>query len=281
MRWRVPVDHQPCREPTPPRRFRRHARRRVRAPDPDVANIPQCRQSSHATLRRRTPRAPRQPASRPSRRAGSTAAASCRRPMRQAAIFADAALRRVLEVIDRRRPAAQLRPLLAPSLVDSVLSVGRALVGREPDTKAPRCCAGCGCNPSAGTIRTPRPRFSAPTAAGTGSTPSPAAWNRCPPATAADGWWLPCTSVDASSWPAPSGSGPPANRASTGPTIAMTKTYDVASAATAGIDAPTNPMMIRENSPLAMSAVPARNCPRRATPSRRAANIPVTTLVAR
>jgi hypothetical protein len=50
-------------------------------------------------------------------------------PMRQAAIFADAALRRVLEVIDRRRPAAQLRPLLAPSLVDSVLSVSRAVVG--------------------------------------------------------------------------------------------------------------------------------------------------------
>ena len=49
------------------------------------------------------------------------------------------------------------------------------------------------------------------------------------------------------------------NRASTGPAIAMTKTYDVASAATAGIDAPTNPMMISENSPLAMSAVPARN----------------------
>lgn len=46
--------------------------------------------------------------------------------MRQAAIFADAALRRVLEVIDRRRPPAQLRPLLAPSLVDSVESVRRA-----------------------------------------------------------------------------------------------------------------------------------------------------------
>ncbi len=49
--------------------------------------------------------------------------------MRQAAIFADAALRRVLEVIDRRRPAAQLRPMLAPSLVDSVVSVGRAATG--------------------------------------------------------------------------------------------------------------------------------------------------------
>jgi hypothetical protein len=56
--------------------------------------------------------------------------------MRQAAIFADAALRRVLEVIDRRRPAAQLRPLLAPSLVDSVLSVGRALAGSGAGSEA-------------------------------------------------------------------------------------------------------------------------------------------------
>lgn len=52
--------------------------------------------------------------------------------MRQAAIFADAALRRVLEVIDRRRPAAQLRPLLAPSLVDSVVSVGHSAAGHSP-----------------------------------------------------------------------------------------------------------------------------------------------------
>ncbi len=52
-------------------------------------------------------------------------------PMRQAAIFADAALRRVLEVIDRRRPVAQLRPLLAPSFVDSVLSVSRTGAGQE------------------------------------------------------------------------------------------------------------------------------------------------------
>ena len=42
--------------------------------------------------------------------------------MRQAACFADAALRRVLEVIDRRRPVAQLHGLLAAGLVDSVLS---------------------------------------------------------------------------------------------------------------------------------------------------------------
>ena len=46
-------------------------------------------------------------------------------PMRQAASFADAALRRVLEVIDRRRPVAQLRGLLAGGLVDSVLAANR------------------------------------------------------------------------------------------------------------------------------------------------------------
>lgn len=49
--------------------------------------------------------------------------------LRQAAVFADAALRRVLEVIDRRRPAAQLNPLLVPSLVDSVAAVARSAAG--------------------------------------------------------------------------------------------------------------------------------------------------------
>jgi len=39
---------------------------------------------------------------------------------RAAAAFADAALRRVLEVIDRRRPSTQLRPLVAAGLVDSL-----------------------------------------------------------------------------------------------------------------------------------------------------------------
>lgn len=39
---------------------------------------------------------------------------------RAAALFADAALRRVLEVIDRRRPLTQLRGLLAAGLVDSL-----------------------------------------------------------------------------------------------------------------------------------------------------------------
>ena len=45
--------------------------------------------------------------------------------MLQAARFADAAIRRVLEVIDRRRPIAQLNGLLAAGLVDSVLSANR------------------------------------------------------------------------------------------------------------------------------------------------------------
>jgi hypothetical protein len=49
--------------------------------------------------------------------------------MRQAATFADAALRRVLEVIDHRRPVTQLRGLLVPGLVDSVLSVSGSRTG--------------------------------------------------------------------------------------------------------------------------------------------------------
>nr|WP_231997439.1 Rv3235 family protein [Mycobacterium sp. 1245111.1] len=52
-------------------------------------------------------------------------------PMRQAAAFADAALRRVLEVIDRRRPIAQLHGLLAAALVDSVLSANRHVRGAD------------------------------------------------------------------------------------------------------------------------------------------------------
>jgi hypothetical protein len=39
--------------------------------------------------------------------------------------FADAALRRVLEVVDRRRPIAQLRPLVAPALIDTLTALTR------------------------------------------------------------------------------------------------------------------------------------------------------------
>lgn len=40
--------------------------------------------------------------------------------------FADMALRRVLEVVDRRRPPAQLRPLMRPPLVDVVVAFAHA-----------------------------------------------------------------------------------------------------------------------------------------------------------
>ncbi|MGA8548270.1 MAG: Rv3235 family protein [Mycobacterium sp.] len=52
-------------------------------------------------------------------------------PMRQAACFADASLRRVLEVLDRRRPVAQLQGLLAAGLVDSVLRANRFTAGND------------------------------------------------------------------------------------------------------------------------------------------------------
>jgi hypothetical protein len=47
------------------------------------------------------------------------------RPSHEVIVFADAALRRVLEVVDRRRPVAQLRPLLAPALIDTVIAMAR------------------------------------------------------------------------------------------------------------------------------------------------------------
>ncbi|WP_285031574.1 Rv3235 family protein [Mycolicibacterium sp. lyk4-40-TYG-92] len=43
-------------------------------------------------------------------------------PPTPALMFADAALRRVLEVSDRRRPMAQLRPLVTPTLFDAMSS---------------------------------------------------------------------------------------------------------------------------------------------------------------
>lgn len=47
-------------------------------------------------------------------------------PPPAAAVFADAALRRVLEVIDRRRPIAALRPMLTPPLLDMVFTLARS-----------------------------------------------------------------------------------------------------------------------------------------------------------
>ncbi|MET0700207.1 MAG: Rv3235 family protein [Mycobacterium sp.] len=51
--------------------------------------------------------------------------------LRAAAAFADAALRSILEVIDRRRPVIQLRPLLAGGLADTVGSFTRAAPARQ------------------------------------------------------------------------------------------------------------------------------------------------------
>lgn len=50
---------------------------------------------------------------------------------RDAAAFADAALRSVLEVIDRRRPLTQLRPMLTTGLIDSVDAFTRRRTGRQ------------------------------------------------------------------------------------------------------------------------------------------------------
>ena len=47
-------------------------------------------------------------------------------PPRAAVVLADAALRHVLEVVDRRRPIAQLRPLVTPALIDTVTALTRA-----------------------------------------------------------------------------------------------------------------------------------------------------------
>ena len=43
-------------------------------------------------------------------------------PPKSAVVFAETALRQVIEVIDRRRPIAQLRPLMTPVLVDRVIA---------------------------------------------------------------------------------------------------------------------------------------------------------------
>lgn len=53
-------------------------------------------------------------------------AADAEHPPPAAAAFADAALRRVLEVLDRRRPIAQLRPMLTPALMDMVFTMTRS-----------------------------------------------------------------------------------------------------------------------------------------------------------
>jgi hypothetical protein len=43
-------------------------------------------------------------------------------PPKAAALFAETTLRQVIEVMDRRRPIAQLRPLMTPFLIDCVIA---------------------------------------------------------------------------------------------------------------------------------------------------------------
>lgn len=101
-----------------------HAVRPVVDYEPPVGDVGSCRQAPLAALRSRTGRPTRSPAGREPANRMSPA-------LRPAAVFAEAALRRVLEVIDRRRPAAQLHPLLPAPLVDSVLSVNQMAAGHQ------------------------------------------------------------------------------------------------------------------------------------------------------
>lgn len=83
-----------------------------------------------------TPKPPRGEASRPHRPPSSTPRPPRGPDIRAAVMFTDTALRRILEVIDRRRPPAHVRPLLAPGLADSLL----ASTGRHAGQGTARLC---------------------------------------------------------------------------------------------------------------------------------------------
>lgn len=82
--------------------------------EPPPLGMPHHLPAAISAPRRRTPRRTGPPAI-----AGEVPAPTA------AAVFTDAALRRVLEVVDRRRPAAQLRGLLTPTLIDTTRSLAR------------------------------------------------------------------------------------------------------------------------------------------------------------
>src|SRR6202012_195445 len=88
--------------------------------EPPARDVRHCRPPSPTALRRRNVHVPQRHSSKPPQPAPAMSAS-----MRQAARFADAALRRLLEGIPRRRSTSQLNGLLAAGLVDSVLSANR------------------------------------------------------------------------------------------------------------------------------------------------------------
>ncbi|CAJ1501733.1 Rv3235 family protein [[Mycobacterium] kokjensenii] len=96
---------------------------------PAVAPVIDYEPPARATVARRTAHAPASSRSaRPRRghppgvRPGPPPRDATPASVHAAARFCDAALRRVLEVVDQRRPAAHLYPLLAAGLADSVLA---------------------------------------------------------------------------------------------------------------------------------------------------------------
>jgi hypothetical protein len=90
--------------------------------EPPPGDVRHCRPPSPAALRRRNTHVPQGHSGPHTPAAGRSDMPAS---MQQAASFADAALRRVLEVIDRRRPVTQLHGLLAAGLADSVLAANR------------------------------------------------------------------------------------------------------------------------------------------------------------
>ncbi len=96
--------------------------------EPPARDVRHCRPPSPTVLRRRNTHVQQRHSG---RHAAAGASSAMSAPLRQAACFADAALRRVLEVIDRRRPVAQLHGLLAAGLVDSVLCANRLAAGHD------------------------------------------------------------------------------------------------------------------------------------------------------
>jgi hypothetical protein len=98
--------------------------------EPPPVGITACPPPSPAALHRRSPR----PSPCPSGGWAPSLRGECPQrpvprdplPPHAVVVFADAALRRVMEVVDRRRPIAQLRPLVAPALIDTITALTRA-----------------------------------------------------------------------------------------------------------------------------------------------------------